>query len=443
MLRVGERVSVKDRVFRTSSGRDEAFAADAVAARVLARPIALAAVLHGRLGERPRLTVASDGEEVSADGDAPLAAARTAGLTADKARRAIAALGGTPYELGEFEFAVDEGLFLGVGDLKELRRAAVAALDEQRLRRSRRAAPAAASRGAPSQVAALSTVARGERGSGAVRGVALSTLGVVLRVRPQEEPVTWDVGAVCLDLRSGDDLGVITAAAARVRRQGVALRVRPPEVLFDSDTQWVRAVAAIGWDAVYARHVAALPWADVALLEYPLQGLNPLTVPLFGAAGLVCSPELSLDDIGRFVAGLSTATAAAATAMPNAPSAPTAAPLVEALVFGREQVLVSRDTLGLAEGHAAPGALVLTDEHGYAFPVQVAPGETRIFSSRVTNVCGRVDELATAGLSGVIVAQADLNGDERRALARDGLAGLAAFGDRERFTTGHLFRGVG
>ena len=52
VLRVGERVSVKDRVFRTSSGRDEAFAADAVAARVVKRPIVLAAVLHGRQGER-------------------------------------------------------------------------------------------------------------------------------------------------------------------------------------------------------------------------------------------------------------------------------------------------------------------------------------------------------------------------------------------------------
>jgi len=48
VLRVRERVSVKDRVFRTSSGGDEAFTADAVAARVLARPIALAAVLRGR-----------------------------------------------------------------------------------------------------------------------------------------------------------------------------------------------------------------------------------------------------------------------------------------------------------------------------------------------------------------------------------------------------------
>jgi len=38
--------------------------------------------------------------------------------------------------------------------------------------------------------------------------------------------------------------------------------------------------------------------------------------------------------------------------------------------------------------------------------------------------------------------QADLSGDERSAFARDGLAGLAAFSDRGRFTTGHLFRGV-
>ena len=95
------------------------------------------------------------------------------------------------------------------------------------------------------------------------------------------------------------------------------------------------------------------------------------------------------------------------------------------LAFGREQVLVSRDTLGLAEGLvAAPGggpsvtgALTLTDARGYAFPVLVAAGETRIFNSRVTNLCGHLAELLAAGVSGVIVAQADLSGDERRAFA--------------------------
>ena len=452
VLRLRERVSVKDRVFRTSSGSDEAFAADAVAARALARPIALTAVLRGRRGERPRLTLTGDGEEVTVDGGRPLAAARTAGLTADKARRAIAALGGTPYELRSCEFAVDKGLFLGVGELKELRRAAVAALGERRLARWRRAAhgasmPAVKTPAAPAPATASATAAPATAASATLAPSATSAFnpsgpptwpsaaGIVLRVRPGQEPVTWkDLEAVCLDLRSGDDLGSIRAAVADARRRGVALRVRSPEVLFDSDEPWVRAVAALDWDAVYARHVAALSWAGTVLLEYPLQGLNPRTVPLFGAAGLVCSAELSLDDIGHLTTGL-----AAATGWPAGRSS---APLVEALVFGREQVLVSRDTLGLAEGLAAPGAFTLTDTRGYAFPVQVAPGETRIFSSRVTNVCGRLDELAAAGVRGVIVVQADLSGDERRAFARDGLAGLAAFTDRDRFTTGHLFRGV-
>ncbi len=441
-------MSVKDRVFRTSSGRDEAFAGDAVAARVLARPIALAAVLRGRRGECPRLTVTGDGEEVTVEGGTPLAAARTAGLTADKARRAIAALGGTPYELRSCEFAVEEGLFLGVGELKELRRLAVAALDKRRLGRWRRSAPATSTfTTAPTAVAPTFTTAPPATSTFTTAAapaapIVSPALQIVLRVRPGEEPVAQDgIDALCLDLRSGDDLGSISAAVARARSQGLALRVRGPEVLFDSDEPWARAVAAIGWDAVYARHVAALSWADTVLLEYPLQGLNPRTVPLFGAAGLVCSAELSLDDISRLTTGLS----AAAGGRGGAP----AAPLVEALAFGREQVLVSRDTLGLAEGlaapgspPAAPGALTLTDTRGYAFPVLVAPGETRIFSSRVTNICGRLDELAAAGVRGVIVVQADLNTDERRAFARAGLAGLAAFSDRERFTTGHLFRGV-
>ena len=80
----------------------DAFAADALAGRALARPIALSAALDGRRGERPRLTaVEPAAKRSSVEGGAPLEAARTAGLSADKARRAIGALGGTPYELRE------------------------------------------------------------------------------------------------------------------------------------------------------------------------------------------------------------------------------------------------------------------------------------------------------------------------------------------------------
>jgi len=252
-----------------------------------------------------------------------------------------------------------------------------------------------------------------------------------VRLRPGEELVgAAHIDAVCLDLRAGDDLGLVSRAHDAVLAAGLAVRVRSPEVLFDTDRDWTAAIATLDWEVVYARHVAALGWAAAARLEYPLQGLHAGAAVVLGAAGVVAAPEQTLDELSR----LTTATA------------------VESLVFGREQVLVSRDTLGLAEGlvvppargrgPAAPVALTLTDARGYAFPVMVAAGETRVFNARVTNLCGHLAELTTAGVRGLLVVPSDMREAERRAFFRDGLAGLAAFDDRERFTTGHLFRGV-
>ena len=311
VLRLPERVSVKDRVFRTSSGLMELFAADAVAGRALARPIALDAVLSGRCGAPPRLQVSAAGETATATGETALEAARTAALSADKARRAIGALGGTPYELGEFEFAVDDDVFLGVGDLKALRRAALAAIDERRLARRRRAAPAAASALAPTAPVAAAPAPAGatpaptpsvavQLAAPAVAAPRASVArpAVVLRLRPGEQMHgVGQVDAVCLDLRTADDPRLVARAAAALRRAGLQVRARSPEVLFDADETWLRAVAAIGWDAVYARHVSALSWAPRVLLEYPLQGLDSLAVALFGADGVVCPPELALADV--------------------------------------------------------------------------------------------------------------------------------------------------
>ena len=423
VLRVRERVSVKDRLFRLSSGESDAFAADAASGRALARPVTLAARLRGSAGERPRLTVWADGEEVFVEGDRPLQLAETAALTADKARRALASLGGTPYRLAEFEYAVGEGMFLGVGPLKELRRRAVAALDERRLARGQRrgAAPA------PGRPRRRRTAARRTPTAPAERPF------VVVRARPHEIPLAGpQVDAVCLDLRTSDDTAAIAAAARRAREAGVELRVRSPEVLFDGDAAWTAAVAALGWPLVYARHPAAIGWAPAVVLEYPLQGLNGRTAPLLGAAGVVCSPELTLEEV-----------AALAATLPDAVG-------LEALAFGCEQVLVTRDTLGRAEGlvpdeqrlREAVHETTVTDARGYAFPVDVAVGETRIFNARVTNLCGRWPELRGAGVGTLIVVQRDLSDAEREAFVRDGVKGLASFADRDRFTTGHLHRGV-
>ncbi|HMK93098.1 MAG TPA: DUF3656 domain-containing protein, partial [Thermoleophilia bacterium] len=451
VLRLRERVGVKDRVFRTSSGEIGGLAADAVAGRALARPVPLSATLTGAAGERPRLVLRGDGEEAAVVGEAVLERARTAALTVDKARQALGALGGTPYELVDLEFRVEGSVFMAVGDLKALRRRAVAELDERRLARRRRTAagPAAAPLAAATVV---STPA--EHGSAptppSVGGgsSAKPKPSVVLRLRPGEDPFTWrHVDAVCFDLRTGDNLTALAAATARARERGVGVRVRSPEILFDADAAWARATAALPWDAVYARHPAALGWSDIALLEYPLAGLNAVAAHRLSPAGVVASPELSLDELRRFAAILSDTADDTAGADQDAPGP---APLLELLVFGREQVLISRDTLGAAEGvaglgsqsPATPQTALLTDAKDFVFPVAIAPGETRIFNARVTNLCGHLGELAEVGAGGCIVVQADLSPDERDGFAAAGLEGLAHFDDRGRHTTGHLFRGV-
>ncbi len=165
------------------------------------------------------------------------------------------------------------------------------------------------------------------------------------------------------------------------------------------------------------------------MLEYPLQGLNGLAAGV--AAGLagrppaavVASPEASLDEI----AGLS-----AAMAGGDPPLEPP--PTVEALVFGRQQVLHTRDQLGRAEGlFEAPGparhvGLLLEDAKGYEFPADVDAGGTRLFNARVTNLAPNLDELRAAGVATFLVVQSDLDVAERAAFAAGGLAGAGAAG---------------
>ena len=141
-LRLHERVAVKDRLFRLEAADATRLARDLVAGRSTLRPVLLRMCLVGEEGRPAALAIETEGtagaETVTVTSARPLAVARTAALTADKARDALGALGGTPYSLGGLEFAVADGLFLGVGDLKDLRRRAVAALDERRLAARRR-----------------------------------------------------------------------------------------------------------------------------------------------------------------------------------------------------------------------------------------------------------------------------------------------------------------
>ena len=421
-LRVGERVAIKDRVFRLSSGRLDSFAEDAVTGRMAARPVALHARLEARPGLPARLRLRADGESIEVVGAEPLETAQRARLNSGRARDAVAALGGTPYRLGEWSCDLEGDPFLPIGALKELRRRGLAELDARRLRRWRRNLdPAAleASRAALPGAAAGRAPAR------------VPPLPVILHLRLDEEPLLAPgVAALVLDLYPGDAVADVAAAVERLAAAGLPLRCRPPEILFDGGMPWWAAVRALPWEAVYARHLAHISAGRVpAILEYPLQGLNALTARLLGARAVVASPESSLTEIAALAADLSVAPAIG----------------VEMYAFGRQQLMVTRDVLGAAEGLANPDAwtyLELVDAKHFVFPVEAGPEGSVIFNSRVTNVAAAERELADAGVSALHVVQRELLPAERAAFAAGGLRALAVYASSDRSTTGHLYRGV-
>ncbi len=431
-LRVRERVAVKDRLFRLAAAEAGELARDLVAGRAARRPLMLRMCLVGEVGKPAALAVEAEDEAltVTVTTSGPLVPARTAALTPAKALDALASLGGTPYRLAGLDYAVADGLFLAVGDLKDLRRRAVAALEEHRLAARRREAGRAQAWRAPP------AAPRARRAPAAAK--------VVLVLRPGERPLpARDVDVLCLDLSTTDAPAQISAAAAGLRAAGLPLRARLPEILFDADAPWLGSVLAETWDAVYVRQLGIL--AAVAahcpvVLEYPLQGLNALAAGI--AAGLagrppaavVASPEAALAEIAGLAASLAAESGRSAA--------------VEALAFGRQQLLHARDQLGRAEGLlAAPGpfehvGLLLEDAKGYAFPADVGATGTRLYNARVTNLAPNLEELRAAGVTVLLVVQADMDERERAAFAAGGLAALAPLASRERSTSGHVFRGV-
>ena len=106
--------------------RDDAPANEAFAG--LRRRLPLSASLTLRVGEAPRLEVSAPGLAAAASLDEAATVAVGEALTADRARRQIARLGATPFELADFEFTTDSRSWLGAAELNELRRRAIDAL---------------------------------------------------------------------------------------------------------------------------------------------------------------------------------------------------------------------------------------------------------------------------------------------------------------------------
>ncbi|MBQ9735183.1 MAG: U32 family peptidase [Clostridia bacterium] len=112
------------------------------------RPAALALTLRTREGKEHRVRI---------EGEVPLVAERAA-LTPENVNERLAKLGGTGFAAAEISLSLDEGLFLPVGALNALRRAAVEALYASlRTRTEEAAPPTAAEQGTPAPLALART----------------------------------------------------------------------------------------------------------------------------------------------------------------------------------------------------------------------------------------------------------------------------------------------
>ena len=446
-LRVRERVAVKDRLFRLAAADVGGLGRDLVTGRVALRPIDLTMRLSGAEGSPAALAVAdpTGGEPVTVSTAEPLAAARTAALTETRAREALGALGATPYRLAELEFAVEGEVFLAVGDLKELRRRAVAALGERRVAARRRSAgrtalgSAGAALAAPVSAVSAARTRRppappGRPAAAPRRGAAPAPAR--RRLLPGRAHGRRARGRHACARRAGHDGRARAPAPA-----GGPVRCR--RGLADGPAR-----AGLGCRRRPPRRPAGRPDGGVRA-RVPAAGAQRAGGRRRGR------PRRATSGGGHRVAG------GVAGGDPGAGGRArrrrrrrrrrrlnASAPALQVLAFGRQQVLHTRDQLGRAEGlYEAPGpdehvSLLLEDAKGYEFPAEADAGGTRIFNARVTNLAPNLDELRAAGVATFVVQQAAMDEAERAAFAAGGLKALAPLASRERSTTGHLFRGV-
>ena len=259
-LRVRERVAVKDRLFRLAAA-DVGELAPRPGHRARARcgPIELAMRLSGAEGAPAALTghrsrpAARAGHgrrraEPLAAGADGRAHARRAHAT--RSARSAARPTGSPSSSSRSP----DGLFLAVGDLKDLRRRAVAALGERRVAARRRAAGRAAPGPAGAAPAAHGSAPSRRRARAAAappgRPASASGRGAARRSRRG--------GAYCLDVLTGDAPEVVAA-----RRERCARRARPCACACRRSCStptrpgW-RTCSRCAWDAVVVRNAGLL-----------------------------------------------------------------------------------------------------------------------------------------------------------------------------------------
>lgn len=252
MLRFGRpgpdlrKVSRGARVWITSDPAVQSRAQRALKAPPLDGGIGITLQVKGQAGEPLIATAVMRGSHLSASSETPLQAARGAGLDEAMLRDKLGSFGGTPFRLEALHLdALDAGLFVPVGELKQMRRALVAAL-EARL-------AAAGSRtvdGGPHVEALRTSLAPALTPSVTTRIAALCRSDEQL-----EAVIESGLDEVTLDYMEMVGLG---KAVARARRAGLKVCIATVRVQKPGEESYDRRIASLRPDAVLVRH-----WAGV------------------------------------------------------------------------------------------------------------------------------------------------------------------------------------
>ena len=424
------------RIIRSQRAID---AANAVLKREIPRKRLVHVAVEAHLGEpfRVALTCLDDPGLTAGATGFVVEAARTKAVTADDLAEHVGRLGSSPFEAASFDIALDEGCGMGFSAVHKVRTAAAQALED--LIAAPYAARAERLRALPAMSGAALT---GDTDREAAAATTAMPAIVAIAATPEAADAARTAGAARIYMTT-DALEAAGITPETVRSCGITPIL--DEVCRERDHErldrWCQAGAGVAVgnisELVLAAEVGASPEVRPTIPVHNLACLRALERA--GATGLWLSPELTLDEIGRF--------------------APHAATPVGITVFGKPRVMTSEHCiLQVADAciHDCARCALRRRRHwlrnidGLELPVTTdVHGRSHLFDARAIDLTQQLPQLIRAGVTRFAVDGTLLTPDElgqavaRAVRARDAaLAGRKPAPRAKGSTVGCLFVGV-
>jgi putative protease len=255
------------------------------------RRVAVRGALTGAAGDALQFSLSDDcGHTVEASSAEPTQAAKSAPLTCDSAEEELGAMGGTPFTLTAFDYAVTGSIFVHNKVLKELRREAC-----EKLKAARTAVPSHALASPEALSAWKSGIYAGIE---AISPPALPSLNVLIRDESQAAALSGRrVGTVYLDFEFNKDC---ERALGELRGMGFRVGIATTRILKSGELGHLKYIERLKPDAILVRNLGALSYfkgSDIPLVgDFSLNAANGLTCEWLLSKGLaLLSPSYDLN----------------------------------------------------------------------------------------------------------------------------------------------------